>query len=599
MNSSQSHRSEAPSAASFYVPRLPDLHEDPAHPLHIYAGHLASDPNSRSAPATDVTAHLFFLLVKARRTSDKERVIFWFNGGPGCSSFDGAMMESGPFRVDGKGGLIRVDGGWEEYTTMVFIDQPAGTGLSYTSTDKYVHELTESADQVVEFLHNFYDVFPEYKMADVPGESYAGQYIPYIADAILNSDINIPLRGAAIGNGWIDGRTQYPSFLPFTLKMGLIQEGSQVYEHTRKATETCMEYINGTYGPSGPVAPSIQLCETILTGIIGDLTQDVGGTSMCLNMYDVRLKDISPACGMNWPPDLTDVKTYLGRRDVVNALHASAKSESWVECSGPVGQQMKNSKSTASVELLPGLLQKIKILLFAGDQDLICNHQGIEMLIDALDWNGQVGLGDAKTQGWSVNGSDAGTWVEARNLTYVKVFNASHMVPYDLPHVTHDMILRFMGVDFSALTGGSAKIPSNVGVDFKPSFQPVVDENKPQTGTTVPGIVKTPEQDKAMWEAYYNAGSAALVLVLIALGIGIFFWIRARRRRPGVQMSDYPDEVIPLHENRAPSPNGHHPNDEDEFRRRKGKGRADSETFGEAIFNVGDSDGEEDEGHRP
>ena len=28
---------------------------------------------------------------------------------------------------------------------------------------------------------------------------------------------------------------------------------------------------------------------------------------------------------------------------------------------------------------------------------------------------------DAKTQGWSVNGSDAGTWVEARNLTYVKV----------------------------------------------------------------------------------------------------------------------------------------------------------------------------------
>jgi carboxypeptidase D len=58
-----------------------------------------------------------------------------------------------------------------------------------------------------------------------------------------------------------------------------------------------------------------------------------------------------------------------------------------------VGNQMQNSKSTASIELLPGLLHKIKILLFAGDQDLICNHLGIEMLIDALDWNGQVGLG--------------------------------------------------------------------------------------------------------------------------------------------------------------------------------------------------------------
>ena len=81
------------------------------------------------------------------------------------------------------------------------------------------------------------------------------------------------------------------------------------------------------------------------------------------------------------------------RREVINALHASAKSESWQECTGRVGQQLKNSKSTASIGLFPSLLQKIKILLFAGDQDLICNHLGIEMLIDALDWNGQVGLG--------------------------------------------------------------------------------------------------------------------------------------------------------------------------------------------------------------
>jgi carboxypeptidase D len=86
--------------------------------------------------------------------------------------------------------------------------------------------------------------------------------------------------------------------------------------------------------------------------------------------------------------------------------------------------------------------------------------------------------------------------------------------------------------------------------------------------------------------------------VLIALAIGIFFWIRSRRRRPGVTISDYPDEAIPLHDNRAPSPNGYHPDDEEESRRRKGKGRAESEVSAEAIFNVGDSDGEEDEGHR-
>lgn len=35
------------------------------------------------------------------------------------------------------------------------------------------------------------------------------------------------------------------------------------------------------------------------------------GKDMCLNIYDVRLYDEEPACGMNWPPDLKHMYTYL------------------------------------------------------------------------------------------------------------------------------------------------------------------------------------------------------------------------------------------------------------------------------------------------
>lgn len=45
----------------------------------MYAGHLSSDPDAGTAEPTDVTAHLYFFLVKARRTADKERIIFWLN----------------------------------------------------------------------------------------------------------------------------------------------------------------------------------------------------------------------------------------------------------------------------------------------------------------------------------------------------------------------------------------------------------------------------------------------------------------------------------------------------------------------------------------
>lgn len=171
------------------------------------------------------------------------------------------------------------------------------------------------------------------------------------------------------------------------------------------------------------------------------------------------------------------------------------------------------------------------------------------------------------------------------------------MVPYDLPHVAHDMILRFMGTNFSAITDGSAKIPSSVGDDTKPVFENEPPSSQPQTNTGI-----SPEQDKAMWEgtsffflfeaakartnwttAYYNAGSAALVLLLIFLAIGIFLWFRFRRRpTKGVRL-DQTEENIPL--------NASHMDEEDEsFRQRKGKERAESET----MFDVGDDD-EEDE----
>jgi carboxypeptidase D len=79
------------------------------------------------------------------------------------------------------------------------------------------------------------------------GESYAGQYVPYFgpviheclddlpanaifcaADAILSSETAYPLRGIAIGNGWFDGRHQYPAFLEYGARHGIVDPSSSV-----------------------------------------------------------------------------------------------------------------------------------------------------------------------------------------------------------------------------------------------------------------------------------------------------------------------------------------------------------------------------------
>lgn len=89
------------------------------------------------------------------------------------------------------------------------------------------------------------------------------------------------------------------------------------------------------------------------------------------------------------------------------------------------------------------------------------------------------------------------------------------MVGFDVPHVAHDMILRFMGVDFSVInshvasTGG---IPSSVGNDIKPiggitnPASPGGSNGGPTSGGDVPSKGATPSDDPAMWQGMQVRG---------------------------------------------------------------------------------------------
>jgi len=399
------------------------------------------------------------------------------------------------------------------------------------------------------------------------------------------------LKGVAIGNGWIDPPTQYKAYIDFAVAKNLVKKGSEEYNKANEIWKKCEKHLN-----SQKIMPTgLNECEYLMGTLTEGLQRKIDGKQVCMNVYDIRLVDEYPACGMNWPPDLKDIKTYLGRKDVVNALHASAKDEAWVECNGSVGSKLRNKNSAAAITIIPALLEKIDIMFFAGDQDYICNYMGIEAMIDKMTWGGSKGFSDAQTSDWVVNGSPAGTWTKARRLTYAKVYNSSHMVPYDVPHVAHDMMLRFMGVDFAAVASGSANIPSNVGNSTKPVVKPLTGISDLGDGDAA-APAKSLEEEKAKWDAYYNAGSVALVLVLLALGVGLFFFCRNRRRHLGFGsngMRPLPDdeENIPLAQNDTLREKNE---TDDEWRARKGKGRANPDGHEKIVFDVGDEDDDED-----
>ena len=367
----------------------------------------------------------------------------------------------------------------------------------------------------------------------IAGESYAGQHIPYIAKAILDrnkkptSQTRWRLSGLLIGNGWISPLEQYQSYLEFAYKSGLIQGGSDNAKQIEKQQTLCDEGLNK---PGGLDQVDTPPCEQILQDILRLSQKD----NQCVNMYDVRLKDSYPSCGMNWPPDLTSVTPYLRRKEVIKALHINKdKHTGWTECSGAVGSNFRVKESRPTIKFLPDLLKEVPVVLFSGDKDLICNHLGTEQLIHNMEWNGGKGMEIAPgtwapRRDWTFEGEPAGIYQEARNLTYILFYNSSHMVPFDYPRRTRDMLDRFMGVDIASIGG----IPTDSRINGAKGVETSVGGHPNSTSAEKAEKNKI---EKAKWAAYYKSGELALVVVIILAAVWVWWIWHDRRRRAGYQ----------------------------------------------------------------
>ena len=335
-----------------------------------------------------------------------------------------------------------------------------------------------------------------------------------------------------IGNGWISGPEQYLSYIPFAYESGVMKSGSKADKNALQQQKECVKSLE----EGGKDRVDVGTCEAIMQGIMRDTSEN----GNCINMYDTRLTDKYPSCGMNWPPDLTSVTPYLRRNDVTRALNIkSDKKTGWRECNDQVNNAFNAANSKPSKTLLPGLLEKMPIILFSGDQDFICNHIGTENMISKLEWNGAQGMETqtgmtAPKRDWTFEGEPAGQWQTARNLTYIRFYNSSHMVPFDYPRRTRDMLDRFIGVDIASIGG----TPADSRIDGEKGLETSVGGH---ANSTVAEEQQKDEISAATWAAYRRSGEVALVVVLIAVGVWAYFIWRDRRRRRGyrgVQSSD-------------------------------------------------------------
>ncbi|CAF1234029.1 unnamed protein product [Adineta steineri] len=434
-------------ATDFYVHHLPLLPKAAAS-IRMHAGLVPVNPQHHGS--------LFFWHFEKKYPSNKLRTVIWLNGGPGCSSLIGAWAEIGPFRLQDKNTMIENDGSWHLYTNLLFVDQPIGTGFSTIDADSFIHELDEMANQFLNFLDQYIKIFPELLENDIylAGVSFAGQFIPYIAKAILEQRSTLKLRGLLIGNGWIDPVTTYKSYLPFAVANNLVVQNSELYDRINIRVKQCEQAL------SKQVHVLEYACDRIFLEIM-NIEEIMNKNAMnnhdkqnqkvrCVNIYDIRLNDTISKCDLNGSLEWEYVTSYLRRQDVMSSIHINDKKVIWTQCSSSVQNTFTAYNSKPSITLLPDLLKQIPIILYNGQYDLLCNHWGTEAMIDSMTWNNGTGFDfgngtSSPKHPWIVDGESAGLIQSARNLTYILFYNAGHRVPYYYPRRS-----RFMYISSSS-----------------------------------------------------------------------------------------------------------------------------------------------------
>ena len=241
----------------------------------------------------------------------------------------------------------------------------------------------------------------------------------------------MPLKGCAIGDGWIDPVNMLPGYPDMLYNQGLLSE-------LERATVAQMSDEAAALITKGDFKGSFDVWDKMLNGDVwpyGNLFHNMTG----LNDYD-NFMNTDP------PESLDYFGPYLSSPSVRKALH--------------VGAHTMQSGSTCEMHLLSDFMVSLKtelatlmddpayrVLVYSGQLDVIIGAALTERFLPTVEWSGADEYGRAPKAVWRINDDDkevAGYARQVKNFTQVVIRAAGHLCPFDQPERSRDMIYRLI-----------------------------------------------------------------------------------------------------------------------------------------------------------
>lgn len=111
------------------------------------------------------------------------------------------------------------------------------------------------------------------------------------------------------------------------------------------------------------------------------------------------------------------------------------KGRVWSECSDAVYAPLDDDEvRSLTKQVIESLDAGVQVLVYSGDKDWICNWRGGEEWTNLLDYKGKKEFNKQKYSTWTVDSEASGEWKSAQGLTFLRFYDAGHLVPMDQPN---------------------------------------------------------------------------------------------------------------------------------------------------------------------
>ncbi|KTG43754.1 hypothetical protein cypCar_00003738 [Cyprinus carpio] len=386
-------------------------------------------------------AHMFWWLYYANSSSASYKdlpLVMWLQGGPGGSSCGfGNFEEIGPLDRD----LKPRGTSWVRAASVLFVDNPVGTGYSYTDTeDALAKDVAMVASDMMVLLKSFFSLKTEFQSIPffIFSESYGGKMAAAISleltKAVQAGSIKCNFAGVALGDSWISPIDSVMTWGPYLYSTSLLDDNG--LDEVTKAANAVLEAVKqGQYRKATDMW-------SITENVVEQNTNNV-------NFYNILTQNSDE---MKTSSDQTSGFLSSLKRRHIHPLHRQSLSELM---NGPIRQKLgvipKNvtwgGQAEAVFESMAGDFMKpvvdivdqllaagANVTVYNGQLDLIVDTVGQEIWVKRLKWDGLqyfnkmkwTALEDPQTE------SQTGAFYKTyKNFAFYWILKAGHMIPSD------------------------------------------------------------------------------------------------------------------------------------------------------------------------